>query len=499
MRSQKRWQTLFHKILLMFTVVTVVLFVFAGVLLSRFMVSYSVSESVKQMSQAADLISDAIEIYQSEEDGINTYWITGIDKYATSYYEMTGSYVYIVDTQGQIRVCAPDVANSDVVKNLKSELGNYFLPDVRQYLAVLDTGETLVNSGDYYGLYAGTGSNWTTIAKRLETVNEDGTTIPYGAVIISRPDLAVYVSRTTVVRYFMISVCAGLLLAIILTAFLTKRLMEPIESLKAGANAVSRGDFYGKIEYDGADDMGDLIQSFNSMTRSLATLEKNKDDFIANVSHELRTPLTTIRGFIEGMLDGTIPKDRWEHYLTIVRDEVNRMNQLVNDQLQLARLQKGGAKVKQASFDINEMIRQEIIKNEKNIEDKHIEIVVEFEDEKQNVFAEEESIRRVIINLLNNAIKFTPDGGIITLGTLRKKKLVEIYVKDTGVGIREGEQEEIFDRYFKSDRSRGMDKAGTGLGLSICKGIVNAHQHDIIAENNKDGPGAKFTFWLDAI
>ena len=235
------------------------------------------------------------------------------------------------------------------------------------------------------------------------------------------------------------------------------------------------------------------------MTRSLAALEKNKDDFIANVSHELRTPITTIRGFIEGMLDGTIPQERWEHYLAIVRDEVNRMNQLVNDQLQLARLQKGGSQVKKATFDINEMLRQELIKNEKNIEEKHFEIVVEFEEEKQNVFAEEESIRRVVINLINNAIKFTPDGGTITLGTLRKKKLVEIYVMDTGVGIREGEEEAIFERYFKSDKSRGMDRTGTGLGLSICKGIVNAHQHDIVARNNENGPGAKFVFWLDAI
>ncbi len=499
MRSQKPSQTLFRKILLMFTAVTALLFIIAGVLLSQFMVSYSVTENVNQMEQAADLIADTIEIYQSEEDGTNTYWITGIDKYATSYYELTGSYVYIVDNQGQIRVCAPDVTESGVASNLHNQAGTYFFRNEKQYLSVLNTNDTLVNNGDYYGLYAGTGGNWTTIAKRLETVDADGNPLPYGAVIISRPDLTVYVSRTSVVRFFMISVFIGSILAIVLTAFLTKRLMEPIESLKAGANAVSRGDFYGKIEYDGEDDMGDLIQSFNSMTRSLATLEKNKDDFIANVSHELRTPITTIRGFIEGMLDGTIPQERWEHYLIIVRDEVNRMNQLVNDQLQLARLQKGGNQVKQTSFDINEMIRQEIIKNEKNIEEKQIEIVVEFEGERQNVFAEEESIRRVIINLLNNAIKFTPEGGVITLGTFRKKKLVEIYVKDTGVGIREGEEEAIFERYFKSDRSRGMDKTGTGLGLSICKGILSAHQHDIIAQNNKDGPGAKFTFWLNAI
>ena len=499
MRSQKRWQTLFRKILLMFIVVTAILFVLAGILMSQFMVSYSVNENVKQMTQAADLISDTIEIYRREEEGTNTYWITGIDKYATSYYELTGSYVYIVDVEGRIRVSAPNVSEHAIRENLKYEADGYYFSDPLQYRFALEAGETLVEHGDYYGLYQGTGTRWITIAKRLETLDDEGNVLPYGVVIISRPDMTVYLSRTSVIRYFMISGCVSLAVAILLTTFLTKRLMEPIESLKAGANAVSRGDFYGTIEYDGEDDMGDLIHSFNSMTRSLAALEKNKDDFIANVSHELRTPITTIRGFIEGMLDGTIPQERWEHYLAIVRDEVNRMNQLVNDQLQLARLQKGGSQVKKATFDINEMLRQELIKNEKNIEEKHFEIVVEFEEEKQNVFAEEESIRRVVINLINNAIKFTPDGGTITLGTLRKKKLVEIYVMDTGVGIREGEEEAIFERYFKSDKSRGMDRTGTGLGLSICKGIVNAHQHDIVARNNENGPGAKFVFWLDAI
>ncbi len=499
MTGRKRKNTLFNKVIFLFTITSFVSFVFAGILLSRFMVSYSVSDSVSQMRQAANLISGAIEIYKTDDEQVDTYVVTGMTKYVQNYYELTGSYVYIVDTDGRVVISAPGIEESNIKDNLNNELGYYYLKNKNQYETAINSENIIVDKGDFYGLYDGTNTGWVTIARRLETTDENNELLVYGVIIISRPDLNVYISRTTVIKYFLLSMSGALLLALLLTTFFTRRITEPIENLKMAANAVSKGDFYGKIEYDSDDDMGDLINSFNTMTKSLASLDKTKNDFIANVSHELRTPITTIRGFIEGMLDGTIPEEKRDYYLAIVRDEVVRMNKLVNDQLQLARMQQGTVKLKQTSFDINEMIRMEIIKNEKNIEAKNIEIVVDFENEKQNVFAEEESINRVIINLLNNAIKFTPEGGTITLGTLKKKGMAEIFIRDTGVGVAPEDRENVFERYFKSDRSRGMDKNGTGLGLSICKSIVNAHNHDIKVRDNPEGQGAEFVFWLDAI
>ena len=495
--------TIFNKAILIFVLVSFISFLLTGFLMSNFMVNYFVNENVKQMSQTASLINKMIDSWALEFDedslvSINVDYIRGI---ANLYGTMTDSHIYIVEVSdenmGKVVVSVPAIGTTSIRDNLILRNSNYYFSE-EQYENVLNSGTTIINQGDYYGLYKGTEAKWVTIAQKLEVAIDNEATL-VGIIVISRPMSNVNIMRNTVTKYFLLAMCIALLLSIILAAFFTKRITEPIEKLRVAANKVSKGEFRSKIEYDAHDDMGDLINSFNAMTRSLENQDSAKNDFIANVSHELRTPITTIGGFIDGILDGTVPEDKIEYYLKIVKDEVARMNNLVNDQLQIARLQQGVLDLKFKSFDINEMIRREIIKNEKAIEDKHLEIGVEFENEQQFVYAEENSINRVLINLLNNAIKFTPENGKVTLGTLRRKGDVEIYVKDSGVGIEPGELDRIFERYFKSDRSRGIDKTGTGLGLSICKNIINAHNHNIKAENNTDGKGARIVFWLSAI
>jgi len=507
MSNFKKRNTIFNKTILIFTAMSFVSFLITGLLLSNFMVSYSVNESLSQMSQTANLIDTTVSgiITMYSEQGANGIAINQehFNRIARTYYDMSKSHVYIIDASnagdlGRVVVACPPVKDSLIEPNLNYVNGNYYL-SAEQYTNVLNSESGVIIDTDYYkGLYKGSNTKWVTIAKRLETKLADGETVIAGVVIISRPFKNVYISRTTVLNYFLLSMCVSLLLSLLVAAFFTKKITGPIDHLKLAAKRVSNGDFCGRIEYSSNDDMGELIDSFNSMTRSLKLLDKMRNDFIANVSHELRTPITTIGGFIDGIIDGTIPEEKREHYLAIVKNEVKRMNDLVNDQLQIARLQQNMANLKKTTFDINEMIREEIIKNEKNIEDKQIEIEVEFEHERQNVFAEKESISRVIINLLNNAIKFTPEKGIITIGTLSKKGDVEIYIKDTGVGIPADDLERIFERYFKSDRSRAVDKEGTGLGLAICRKIINAHNYQIKAFNNAES-GAKFVFWLKGI
>ena len=497
--------TLFNKTVLIFIMVSVVSFIFTGFLLSSFIVTYALDENVKQMSQTAKVIDEFTDMAMARID-LSTEKINaktlGIQNFAIFNSNMTGSHIYIVevsdDHKGRVVVSAPDIENDVIRKNLISIDNEYFFSQ-EQYQKVLDSNEMLIDHGDYFGLYKNSKISWVTIAQKLETIDSNGNNVLLGITVISRPMENINITRYTVIRYFLLSVCIALLLSVFIAAFFTKRITEPIEKIRLAAAKVSRGNFGDKIEYDAQDDMGDLVNSFNAMMRSLENQDKTKNDFIANVSHELRTPITTIGGFIDGMTDGTIPKEKHEYYLKIVKDEVRRINKLVNDQLQIARLQQGAFDYKPKTFDINEMIRLELIKNEKLIEEKQLEIEVEFENEKQNVHAEPESINRVIINLLNNAIKFTPDGGKIVIGTRKKKETVEIFVKDTGIGIGANEIERVFERYFKSDRSRGVDKAGTGLGLSICKDIINAHKHIIKAENNVGESGTKFTFWLDSV
>ena len=246
------------------------------------------------------------------------------------------------------------------------------------------------------------------------------------------------------------------------------------------------------------DEIGQLAQSFDQMAVALQNIEEMRRDFIANVSHELRTPMTSIRGFIEGILDGTIPPERQSYYLTIVRDETDRLNRLVNNLLDLARMEAGELELRPRVVNINEIIRVCIIKLENLITSKQIQVEANFDDENVFVSADPDAIERVIYNLVHNAIKFTPEGGSIAIGTVRKKDTVEISVKDTGIGIDPNDMDMIWDRFYKADKSRSKDKVGTGLGLAIVKNIINEHNQQIWVES-EPGKGTKFTFTLRKI
>jgi signal transduction histidine kinase len=219
--------------------------------------------------------------------------------------------------------------------------------------------------------------------------------------------------------------------------------------------------------------------------------------FIANVSHELRTPMTSIHGFIEGILDGTIPPQRQKEYLVIVRDEIKRLNRLTTDILDLARIEAGEVSVNPVDFNINELIRRCIIKLESFITEKDINIEAKFEEEVMYVKADIDSIERVIINLLHNAIKFVQPGGKIALSTSRIKSKILVCVEDNGIGIDSNEIDLIWERFYKSDKSRSEEKTGTGLGLAIVRNIINDHRQKIWVESQA-GKGTRFYFTLDS-
>jgi signal transduction histidine kinase len=229
------------------------------------------------------------------------------------------------------------------------------------------------------------------------------------------------------------------------------------------------------------------------MTIALENLDRVRNDFIANVSHELRTPMTSIGGFIDGIMDGVIPPEKHEYYLKIVISEISRLSTLVNELLDIAKMQSGNMEFHFTVFDINVDIRNCIIKLEPLINDKELQVELDLDNEQENVYGDRNSLQRVLINLIQNAIKFTPKGGTIKVYTKRLKDKVEVNVEDTGIGISKEDQAMIFERFFKSDKSRSEDKKGTGLGLSIVKKILIAHDQDIKVDSSL-GKGSKFTF-----
>ena len=205
--------------------------------------------------------------------------------------------------------------------------------------------------------------------------------------------------------------------------------------------------------------------------------------------------MTTITGFVEGIMDGTIPPEMQKQYLSIVLDESKRLSRLVTDLLDLSKMEQGEFPLEMREFDINEMIRLNIIKAEKRIMEKDIQLTVSFQRDSQRVMADKDSIQRVLTNLIDNAIKFTQNGGFMDVRTGVANGKTYVAIQNSGMGIAKNELNHVFDRFYKTDKSRSQDKSGAGLGLYIVKNIIQAHGETIWAES-EPGEFARFNFTL---
>ncbi len=219
------------------------------------------------------------------------------------------------------------------------------------------------------------------------------------------------------------------------------------------------------------------------MADSLENLEKMRSGFVSDVSHELRTPMTTISGFVEGILDGTIEKEEHSRYLEIVLSESKRLSRLVTELLKLTRMQNNEIKLDLSEFDIADLAYQALFGFEKQINDNELEIETNVPDEKIAVVADRDAITQVLTNLLGNAVKFTPQGGKISIRIWKHQARAYVEIKNTGAGIEPEKLKYIWDRFYKTDTSRNSDKGGFGLGLCIVKSIIDKHNEKIWAES----------------
>lgn len=286
---------------------------------------------------------------------------------------------------------------------------------------------------------------------------------------------------------------AILISAFIIYYFSDRILIKPLDKINETAKLISKGEFSKRVNIISDDEIGDLAKSFNYMADSLENLEKMRRSFIANISHELRSPMTSINGFLSGIIDGTIPKEKTNYYLNIVHDEIKRLIRLINDLLDLARLESGEFSLTIGTFDINELIRQRIIKFEDRINKKNISVDVFLTENKLKVKGDRDRIDQVITNLVDNAIKFTPEGGLIEIRTEIKEDRLLVSVYNNGPAIPKDEIVYIWDRFHKVDKARSKG-GGTGLGLSIARQIINQHKQTIWVESGEKG--TKFTFTL---
>ncbi|MBQ4058272.1 MAG: HAMP domain-containing histidine kinase [Lachnospiraceae bacterium] len=286
-----------------------------------------------------------------------------------------------------------------------------------------------------------------------------------------------------------------LLVMLIVLAYLSKTIIRPITKLNIAAREYAKGNFEMKTGVHRKDEIGELSDSLEYMAGELSKLDEYRKNFIANISHDFRSPLTSIKGYIEAMLDGTIPPEKYSRYLNIVLNEAKRLTKLTTSLLELNDFDTYGPILKRQNFDVVDVIRETRNTLEGVSEKKKIDLQIKCPAEDTVVYADKMKIGQVIHNLLDNAIKFSPKEGKITVTIYDKNGKVFVSVKDQGPGIEKEKQKRVFDRFYKTDSSRGKDKQGTGLGLAITKEIIKAHGENIDLIST-EGAGSEFVFSL---
>ncbi len=296
-----------------------------------------------------------------------------------------------------------------------------------------------------------------------------------------------------------ITVALWVFLAAMISLYvISRRTTEPLTEIVSAAKSYANGRFDQKINVVGHDEVAELAAAINDMAASLKHIDEVRNSFLGNVSHDLRTPMTTIAGFVDGILDGTIPPEKHEKYLNIISQEVRRLSRLVNTLLEVSRLESG-TDLKPTDFNLSETARSVLISLESKISKKNIDIDFDTGDFDVYTNADSDSIYRVIFNLMDNAVKFTPESGKISikLGMIsdKKNRKAEFVIRNTGEGIPKEELPHVFERFYKTDRSRGLDKSGTGLGLYIAKTSIQNHGEDLVVDSVA-GEYTEFRFTL---
>lgn len=327
----------------------------------------------------------------------------------------------------------------------------------------------------------------------------DGKSELIGIILLSSSSSGMNEIYGKIIQVIIIASLWVFLAAMIIVYFITKRITTPIKQISRAVDSYTKGRFDVRIPIRGNDEITTLAVAFNNMASELQKLEVSKNTFISSVSHDLKTPMTSIQGFIEGIIDGTIPPEKYDYYLGIVLTEVKRLSRLVNSLLDLSRMESGGFRLNPQVFDVCEIARLIIISFEEKIDEKRINIEFNSDADPSNVYADKDAIYQVIYNIVSNALKFIPDEGTLKIDITRNKAQDKytVSVFNTGDGIKKDELEYVFDRFYKADSSRGLDKTGTGLGLYIAKTKIEAHGETIGVESEY-GSYCRFYFTLSS-
>ncbi|QZY55419.1 sensor histidine kinase [Crassaminicella profunda] len=316
------------------------------------------------------------------------------------------------------------------------------------------------------------------------------------AIIMHSPLYEITKAIREVHKIIWTAMLVSFFISFIILYVVSRKLSAPIREMGQVAQKLAEGDFHQRVtSYEQEDEIGKVTKTFNVMAEQLEKIEENRRSFISAVAHELRSPLTLIKGFIQGMVDGTVEDHEQEKYLNIILRETKRLTQLIGNLLDIQKMESVEYPIYPQGFDINELIVRTLIKYEEEINQKEIAVNIDLQKEQGIVFADKDAYEQVIINLLDNAMKFIKHSGKLNIKSYYLNKKVWVEIQDNGIGISKEEQQKIWDQFYKVDESRNRNKKGTGLGLYIVKRIIDRHEESIKVESEL-GVGTTFTFSL---
>ena len=422
--------------------------------------SYLTDQSLSRLEQDGRAIATLSAAYSAEENTDPREYMVNL----TVASEVSGADVMIFDSQGRLLLCSEHPFGCE-------HRGRQISSD---YLHRVSTEGIARDEGVFSGLY-----NDARYVVSLPIV--DGRSGQFlGMVTVSESTAGTEAILDRLQELFLFISLGAMLAALIFMTFFARRQSKPLRVMAKTASDFGHGALDARVPTSDSYtlELEELALAFNNMADSIQKGEYQRREFVANVSHELRSSITSIQGFAQGILDGTIPKGEQEKYLSIITDETHRLSKLIHSLLSLSRIENEEMPLHCTSFDINERIRLAIIARMNELEEKELEIETEFASDPCFVHADADQIQQVLINLLDNAVKFTPKGGRIRFSSRLESNTLFLCIQDDGQGILPEDAPHIFDRFYKADKAHTAGK-GTGLGLAICRRIMERHGQSI--------------------
>ena len=472
-------KTTFSRQFALIAALLLVCMIFTGVSFRFLMLGYLKNDKKETLSADAAAVASLAEAYDSTGE-LEENWDFRLS--LSLFSDVGEAEALVCDENGFVVLCSCDEFNCE-------HIGQQV--DANLITEIDASGETF-----RVGTLAGIHDGRRYIAGRPIVANDTEETIGYVIISSDMTQITDFMQRSSSLFFYVAIIV--LVLALAAATFLSHQQAQPLAKVADAARRFGRGELDTRVTVPDScgEEVVDLANAFNTMADSLEKSEQRRQEFIANVSHELKTPMTTIGGYIDGMLDGTIPPEKQQHYMQIVSGEVRRLSRLVRNMLDIAKLQAMGVEEsRKTRFDLGEELSDVLITFEQKIYNKHLDVRVDLPDKPVWTRAERDSITQVIYNLIDNAIKFSRENSVIYIQTSLKYEKVFVSVKDTGIGIPKESIKKIWDRFYKSDLSRGKDKKGTGLGLAIVKEIIQAHGENIDVISTQ-GVGSEFIFTL---